>query len=54
MEHQWVRDNYPGGRWVKHDLIECGDKPVDMVQIDTANGRTATIYFDISKWIGKR
>ena len=53
LEHQWVRDNYPGSQWLKQDLAKCDGRPVDIVQIETPNGRTATIYFDISKWLGK-
>jgi hypothetical protein len=53
MERKWVRDNYPEARWVSQDLTKCGDTPVDVIHLETANGRETRIFFDISKFFGK-
>jgi hypothetical protein len=53
-EHAWIQENYPGANVpVQQSLTKCGDKPVDQVEVDTANGRKVTLYFDISNFFGK-
>jgi len=53
-EHAWIQENYPGAQVpVQQSLTKCGDKPVDQIEIDTANGRKVTLYFDISNFFGK-
>jgi len=53
-EHAWIQENYPGAQIpVQQSLTKCGDKPVDQIEIDTANGRKVTLYFDISNFFGK-
>jgi len=53
-EHAWIQENYPGAQVpVQQSLSKCGEKPVDKVEIDTANGRKVTLYFDISNFFGK-
>ena len=53
-EHAWIQENYPGAQVpVQQSLTKCGDKPVDQIEIETANGRKVTLYFDISNFFGK-
>jgi len=53
-EHAWIQENYPGAQIpVQQSLTKCGDKPVDQIEVDTANGRKVTLYFDISNFFGK-
>ncbi|MEA2337881.1 MAG: hypothetical protein QOE82_1888 [Thermoanaerobaculia bacterium] len=53
-EHAWIQENYPGAQVpVQQSLTKCGDKPVDKIEIETANGRKVSIYFDISNFFGK-
>jgi uncharacterized lipoprotein YmbA len=53
-EHAWIQENYPGAQIpVQQSLTKCGDKPVDQIEIDTANGRKVTLSFDISNFFGK-
>jgi len=54
-EHAWIQENYPGAQVpVQQSLTKCGDKPADQIEIETANGRKVTLYFDISNFFGKR
>ena len=52
-ENAWIAENYPGANKVKQALIKCNDKAADMIDIETANGRKRSVFFDISKWFGK-
>jgi hypothetical protein len=52
-ENAWIKENYPGARKVKQALTKCNDKAADVVDIETANGRTVSLYFDISNFFGK-
>ena len=54
MENAWIAENYPGAKKGLQALTSCNDKPADQVNIETANGQKVSIYFDISKWFGKR
>lgn len=52
-ERAWINENYPGAKMIKQGLTTCNDKPADQIDIETANGRTVSIYFDISNFLGK-
>jgi hypothetical protein len=53
-EHAWIQENYPGAQVpVQQSLTKCNGKPADQIEIETANGRKVTIYFDISNFFGK-
>ena len=52
-ENAWIQENYPGAKKVKQALTKCNDKMADQVDIETANGRTVSVYFDISNFFGK-
>jgi hypothetical protein len=52
-ENAWIKENYPGAKKAKQELITCNDKPADQIDLETANGRTVSVYFDISNFFGK-
>jgi hypothetical protein len=53
QERAWINENYPGARMGQQALTKCNDKPADRIDIETANGRTVSVYFDISNFFGK-
>jgi hypothetical protein len=53
MENAWIAENYPGANMASRTQTTCNEKPVDRVDLETANGRRVSIFFDISKWFGK-
>jgi len=52
-EKAWINENYPGAKEVKQELTTCNGKPADQLDLETANGRTVSVYFDISNFFGK-
>jgi hypothetical protein len=52
-EKAWINENYPGAKEVKQELTTCNGKPTDQIDLETANGRTVSVYFDISNFFGK-
>jgi hypothetical protein len=52
-ENAWIKENYPGAAKVGQALTTCNGKSADQVDIETANGRKVSVYFDISNFFGK-
>jgi hypothetical protein len=52
-EKAWINENYPGATVSKQAHTTCNDKPADQFDIETANGRSVSVYFDISNFFGK-
>ena len=52
-ENAWISENYPGAKKVGQSLMTCNGKTADQVDVETANGRKVSIYFDISNFFGK-
>ena len=52
-EKAWINENYPGAKEVKQERTTCNGKPADQIDLETANGRAVSIYFDISNFFGK-
>jgi hypothetical protein len=52
-EKAWINENYPGAKEVKQAMTTCNGKPADQLDIETANGRSVSVYFDISNFFGK-
>jgi hypothetical protein len=52
-EKAWSNENYPGAKEVKQALTTCNGRPADQIDLDTANGRTVSVYFDIGMFFGK-
>jgi hypothetical protein len=53
QEKAWINENYPGAKEVKQARTTCNGKPADQLDLETANGRTVSVYFDISNFFGK-
>src|SRR5437763_14256771 len=53
QEKAWINENYPGAKEVKQELTTCNGKPADQLDLETANGRAVSLYFDISNFFGK-
>src|SRR5436305_2902950 len=49
-ENAWITENYPGAKKVGQSLMTCNGKTADQVDVETANGRKVSIYFDISNF----
>ncbi|HEV7571044.1 MAG TPA: hypothetical protein VGQ21_06055 [Thermoanaerobaculia bacterium] len=52
-EKAWINENYPGAKEVKQALTTCNGRPADQIDLETANGRTVSLYFDIGMFFGK-
>jgi hypothetical protein len=52
-ENAWITENYPGAKKAGQSLTTCNGKTADQVDIETANGRKVSVYFDISNFFGK-
>jgi hypothetical protein len=52
-EKAWIKENYPGAKVAKQALTTCNGKPADQIDFETTNGRTVSVYFDISNFLGK-
>ncbi len=52
-ENEWIRDHY--GRFMKggQALLSCNGKHVDEIDFTTPDGKTHSVFFDISEWFGK-
>src|SRR5262245_53360257 len=53
-EMLWLSRHYPGVRQRSSGLGNCPNRAVDVVTIDTADGATVTVMFDITASFGKR
>jgi hypothetical protein len=52
-EKAWINENYPGAKEVKQAMTTCNGRPADQIDLETANGRTVSLYFDIGMFFGK-
>jgi hypothetical protein len=50
QELQWVGKHFPKGRIVRQILGRCGDRPVDILEIQAADGSSGKVYFDIGSY----
>jgi hypothetical protein len=49
-EDAWIADNYPGATKAARTQTACNGKTVDQLDLDTANGRRVTLFFENSGW----
>jgi hypothetical protein len=49
-EYDWLREHYPGAKMKLQSLIRQDTKRYDKRTIDTADGRTIQIWFDITQF----
>ena len=52
-ESEWVRQHHPGWRKGSQALISEGNRMFDRIEYTTPEGKTRTIYFDITDFFGK-
>jgi tetratricopeptide (TPR) repeat protein len=52
-EYQYLRENYPGHKFIMQSLVSHDGVPYDILQIKTSEGETLEIYFNISSFFGK-
>ena len=52
-ESAWIRKNHPGWRKKRQSLMGNKDKNYDCIEYTTPDGKTKTIYFDITDFFGK-
>jgi hypothetical protein len=52
-EYAWLKKHYPGYKMKQQSLTNKNGKAYDLIEIVTAQGKTMTIYFDISNFFGK-
>ncbi|MEL7530951.1 MAG: hypothetical protein AAFN10_06575 [Bacteroidota bacterium] len=53
FEYQWLRDNYPGHKFLQQSLIFNEGKPFDVLKVKLEDGTVIEVYFDISSFFGK-
>jgi hypothetical protein len=49
-ENAWIAENYPGATKTAETVTMCDHKPVHKIDLDTANGRQVSLFFDVSSW----
>ena len=52
-EYVWLHEHYPGYRLQLQSLKSEGHKAYDVMMIRTADGKSLTIFFDITAFYGK-
>ena len=52
-EFQWLLAKYPGHQRGTQTLGKCGESPVDIIRIQTADGRSVDVTFDIFEYYGR-
>jgi hypothetical protein len=52
-EYHWIADRFPGYKRDKQALLHDNDRFYDEIDITTASGEPAKIYFDITNFFGK-
>jgi len=52
-EDAWIAENYPGATKAARKQTACNGKTVDQLDLDTANGRQVSLFFENSGWTAK-
>ncbi len=52
-EHAYLRQHYPGSTEGAQAVLHSKGRDYDTVEITTADGKTKTIWFDITSYFGK-
>jgi hypothetical protein len=52
-ESKWVRKMHPGWRKGTQALLNVKGRSYDRIEYATPDGKTKTIFFDITAWFGK-
>lgn len=51
-EYRWLAENYPGATMVTQSLRQDGGRMYDVLEIETEDGASQEIWFDISDFFG--
>ena len=52
-EYAWIKHYFPGSKLKGQYLVNHKNKPYDILEIITADGKEKSIYFNISNFFGK-
>src|SRR5437867_1796067 len=52
-EYAYIREHYPGSKFMYQTLASHGRKPYDIMTFETADGKQHRLYFDISRYFGR-
>ena len=52
-EYEWLGEYYPNHKFKQQSLLFEKKQPYDVLEIETVDGETINVYFDISKFFGK-
>ena len=52
-EYQWLKQHYRGYKTTKQTLLYEKEKPYDVIEFVTRDGKHLKVYFDISRFFGK-
>src|SRR5664279_6223878 len=52
-EDAWIAENYPGATKAARKQTACNGSTIDQIDLDTANGRQVSLFFDNSGWTAK-
>lgn len=52
-ENEWIRAHFGPFTKGPQSLLVCNKKHVDKIDFTTADGKTHSVFFDISEWFGK-
>lgn len=53
-EYEWIRDNLPGCKVRMQSFNKRENKMYDVMICSCSDGRTETVYFDITDFFGKK
>jgi hypothetical protein len=52
-EYAYIARNFPGAKVASQSLSNVGDKPFDVLEMVSQDGKKFTLFFDISSFFGK-
>ena len=52
-ERLWLDQRYPGRQETKQSSLDSAGRHFDVINLATADGRKATVYFDATDWFAK-
>jgi hypothetical protein len=52
-EYDWLAHKYPGYKRRMQSLTKCDGQPADKLGVETADGQSVDVTFDISDFFGK-
>ena len=53
-EYKWLSNNYPGYAMIRRTQVKRSSKHYDIIRIKTQQGQVKDIYFDSTRFWGKK